>query len=193
MTATLATTLATALWPASDRNLARSALIAIAGSALLWVSAKIQVPFWPVPLTMQTFVVLSLGAALGWRLGTATVALYLLEGALGLPVFAGTPEKGLGIAYMAGPTGGYLAGFIAGGLAVGLLAERGWDRSVPRMFAAVALGHALIFLAGWAWLATLVGPAKAWVLGVEPFYAATLLKTALAAFLLPAVWRLVRK
>lgn len=186
-------TLAATLWPSGVNNRARNIGIAIAGSMLLWVSAKVQVPFWPVPMTMQTFVVLALAAALGARLGTATVLLYLAQGAVGLPVFAGTPEKGLGLAYMAGPTGGYLIGFLIAAFVVGTLAERGFDRTIPRMFAAVALGHAIIFAFGWGWLATLVGADKAWVVGVAPFYAATLAKTSLAALTLPAAWALVRR
>jgi biotin transport system substrate-specific component len=180
------------MWPGKDsQQLVRNATAALIGSALLTISAKIQVPFWPVPMTMQTMVVLCLGAALGWRLGVATVLVYLIEGAAGLPVFAGTPEKGLGIAYMAGPTGGYLLGFLAGAFVVGWLAERGWDRSVLRLFAAMALGHAAIFLFGVAWLAHLIGPDKAWAAGVAPFTAATLFKTALAAFLIPGAWQFV--
>jgi biotin transport system substrate-specific component len=104
MTATtvLKPTLSQSVLAGSNRlSLLQQVLLAVAGSLLLWVSAKVQVPFWPVPMTMQTFVVLGLGAAFGWRLGMATVALYLLEGAMGLPVFAGTPEKGIGLAYMA--------------------------------------------------------------------------------------------
>jgi biotin transport system substrate-specific component len=128
MTATtvLKPTLSQSVLAGSNRlSLLQQVLLAIAGSLLLWVSAKVQVPFWPVPMTMQTFVVLGLGAAFGWRLGMATVALYLLEGAMGLPVFAGTPEKGIGLAYMAGPTGGYLAGFVVAAGITGWLAEKG--------------------------------------------------------------------
>jgi biotin transport system substrate-specific component len=183
-------TLVAALWPQTDYRLLRIATIVIVGTLLLTVSAKVQVPFWPVPMTMQTFVVLCLGAALGSRLGTLTVAAYLLEGAIGLPVFAGTPEKGIGLAYMAGPTGGYLIGFLAGALVTGWLAERGWDRSVPRLFVAMFIGHVVIFAFGVAWLSYLIGFEKAWLGGVAPFYAATLFKTALGAFLIPAVWRL---
>jgi biotin transport system substrate-specific component len=152
------------------------------------LSAKLQIPFWPVPMTMQTFVVLVLGSAYGWKLGVATVALYLLEGALGFPVFSGTPERGLGLAYMAGPTAGYLAGFVAGAALCGWLGERGWDRTFWRTALAMSLGHLVILAFGWAWLATLVGPAKAYAIGVEPFYAATLAKTALAVLVLPLAW-----
>ena len=115
-----------------DSKLGKSILLVVVGSLFLAASAKIQVPFYPVPMTMQTFVVLFLGFALGSRLGALTVVVYLLEGAAGLPVFAGTPEKGIGIPYMLGPTGGYLVGFVLAAWAVGALAERGWGRSLPR-------------------------------------------------------------
>jgi len=168
----------------------RDVALAIAGSLLLTLSAKLQIPFWPVPMTMQTFVVLVLGTAFGWRLGAATVALYLLEGALGLPVFAGTPERGIGLAYMMGPTGGYLAGFLAAAVVCGRLAERGWDRDPWRTALAMTIGHLLILFCGWAWLATLIGMHKAYVAGVEPFYAATVAKTLLAVVALPLAWKL---
>lgn len=184
-------TLLATIWPAG--GLARNVAIAIVGSLMLALSAKVQVPFWPVPMTMQTLVVLMLGAALGARLGAATVLLYLAEGALGLPVFAGTPEKGLGLAYMVGPTGGYLAGFVVAAYGVGLLAERGWDRSILSLFAAMTLGHVVILALGFAWLAFLIGPDKAWLVGVVPFFAATVLKTALGALLLPAVWKAIAR
>ena len=97
-------TLADRLWPAAGNRVLRSVLLALAGSLLLWASAKVQVPFYPVPMTLQTAVVLLIGVAYGWRLGAATVLLYLAEGAVGLPVFAGTPERGIGLAYMVGPS-----------------------------------------------------------------------------------------
>jgi biotin transport system substrate-specific component len=142
---------------------------------------------------MQTFVVLVLGAAYGWKLGTATMLAYLAEGAVGLPVFSGTPERGIGLAYMAGPTGGYLAGFVAGAALCGFLAQKGWDRSPWRTAIAMSLGHLVILALGWAWLATLAGPAKAYALGVAPFYAATVAKTALAVVALPLAWKLTKK
>ena len=187
-------TLLDTLWPqAAGRRAWRNLALALVGTIALTVSAKLQIPFWPVPLTMQTFVVLVIGAAFGWQLGVATLLLYLAEGALGLPVFAGTPARGIGLAYMSGPTGGYLAGFVAGAALCGWLAERGWDRSVWRTAAAMSLGHVLILACGWAWLAALVGPQKAYAAGVAPFYVATLFKTALAVAALPLAWRLVRK
>jgi biotin transport system substrate-specific component len=157
------------------------------GTALLAISAKIQVPFYPVPMTMQTLVVLVVGAAYGWRLGGATVALYLAEGVMGLPVFAGPSA---GPAYMAGPSGGFLMGFLVAAVVTGYMAERGWDRSVPRVVAMMAAGHAVIFVCGVTWLATGLnfGFEKAWTAGVTPFYAATVLKTLLAAALIQAAW-----
>ena len=181
--------------PTDDRTrrILRDVGIAIAGSLLLTLSAKTQIPFWPVPMTMQTFVVMVIGMALGPRLGTATVALYLAQGAIGLPVFAGTPEKGLGLAYMMGPTGGYLAGFLAGAWICGALAERGWDRSWLKRGIAAAIGHAVIFGLGVLWLQGLIGWEKAFQFGVAPFWAGSLLKTALAVAVLPPAWALVRK
>lgn len=191
----LRNTLASTIWPAEGDLSAplRAVILAVVGTALLTLSAKLKVPFYPVPMTMQSLVVLVIGATYGWRLGAATVALYLVEGALGLPVFADTPERGIGLPYMLGPTGGYLVGFVLAAGVVGWLAERGWDRSVPLTFAAMAVGHAVLFAAGFAWLATLIGPDKAWTLGVVPFALATLLKTALGAVLVPALWNLVRR
>jgi len=185
-------TLLEALWPTA-RPAMRNAGLAFVGTLLLAVSAKVHIPFWPVPLTMQTFVVLVLGTAFGWKLGATTVALYLAAGAFGLPVFSGTPERGIGLAYMAGPTGGYLAGFVAGAALCGWLAERGWDRSAWRTAIAMLLGHVVILALGWGWLAALIGPAKAYALGVSPFYAATIVKTSLAVAALPLAWNLTGK
>ena len=185
-------TLLAQLWPAAQaRGAVLRALVLIAtGAALLTLSAKIQVPFTPVPMTMQTLVVLIIGATYGWRLAGATVLLYLGEGAAGLPVFAGSVA---GPAYLAGPTGGFLAGFLAAALAVGFLAERGWGRSLARIVALMILGHAVIFALGLGWLSLLVGPGKAWAAGGQPFLLATALKTALAAAMMQAGWSLARR
>ncbi len=172
------------------RGLTQLALLAI-GVAALWISAKIQVPTLPVPTTMQTFVVLTIGAAYGARLGLATVLAYLAIGALGEPVFAGTPEKGLGLLYMAGPTGGYLLGFALAAFGVGALSERGWDRSMLAMAAAMLVGLALVYLPGAAWIGWLFGWENAFALGVHPFLWIDLAKAALAVLLFPAVWRLI--
>ncbi len=177
---------------AGETSLLQKAAVVFAGSLLLWASAKVQIPFYPVPLTMQTFAVLAIGAALGWRLGLATVLLYLAEGAAGLPVFAGTPEKGIGLAYMMGPTGGYLLGYLPAAALCGWLAERGWDRSVALTALAMLAGTVMIYLPGLLWLGVVVGwdkPVLAW--GLTPFLLGDLLKLGLASAALPLVWRLV--
>ena len=193
--ATTFPTLASAVWPSHRTGaLLRNTILAILGSVLLWASAKIQIPFYPVPMTMQTFMVLALGMAYGWRLAAATLVLYLAEGAFGLPVFAGTPEKGIGLAYMFGPTGGYLVGFLLATAVCGWLAERGWDRSVAKTAAAMLLGNLVIYVPGLLWLGTLVGWDKPILtLGLTPFLLGDLTKLALAAAVLPAIWKLVRR
>jgi biotin transport system substrate-specific component len=161
----------------------------IIGNLLLILSAKIQLPFWPVPMTMQTLVVLLIGATLGARAGAAAVALYLFEGGLGLPIFAGTPERGLGIAYMYGPTGGYLFGFMAAALAVGFASDRGWMKSLTGNALAMIAGHAIIFALGVAWLSRGTGFEAAVAGGLTPFWAATFLKTAMAV----AIYEMLRR
>ena len=194
MNISLNQTLAGALWPAnSTSSLLRNVILAVAGSLLLWVSAKIQIPFYPVPMTMQTLVVLGLGAAFGWRLAIATLLLYMVEGAVGLPVFAGTPAKGIGLPYMMGATGGYLVGFVLASGLVGWLAQKGADKNVFKMFGAMLLGSAVIYLCGATWLASFIGSEKAIKFGVMPFLYGDLLKAALAAALFPAVWSLIKK
>lgn len=186
------TPLAAILWPLrTDGSLRvlRGVILIALGTALLTLSAKLNLPLPYVPMTLQTLVVLMIGAAYGWRLGSATVIAYLTEGALGLPVFAG-PVGGL--APFVGPTGGYLAGFVAAAFVTGWLSERGWDRSVPRLFVAMGVGHILILAAGFAWLAfgIRLGVEKAWLVGVAPFIAASLVKNALGAALVPAIRRM---
>jgi biotin transport system substrate-specific component len=161
----------------------------VCGVCLLTLSAKLQVPFYPVPMTMQTLVVLMIGMACGRVLGTATVAAYLLAGAAGLPVFAGTPERGIGSAYMMGPTGGFLAGFLVAAWLAGALAERGWSSSFLLSGAAMVAGHVVILAAGVAWLSALVGLEKAIALGLMPFLVTTLVKCALGAVSIPLIWR----
>lgn len=191
-----ALTLADTVWPVSEDHgkLAgafRGAVLCVVGSLLIWASAKIQLPFYPVPMTMQTFVVLSIGMVYGWRLGAATVLLYLAEGAMGLPVFSGTPEKGIGLAYMLSGTGGYLLGFLMAATVTGALAQRGWDRSITSTALAMLIGNAVIYIPGLVWLGTLFGwdkPILAW--GMVPFLMGDLTKLALAAVVLPLVWKI---
>jgi biotin transport system substrate-specific component len=177
------------LWPQTQHSLARQATLVVLGTALLWASAKTQLPMWPVPMTMQSFVVLVLGMAYGPRLAVATIGAYLLEGAFGLPVFAGTPEKGIGLAYMVGPTGGYLLGFVLAGLLVGWLAECGWDRTLSASVGAMTIGTVVLFAPGVAWLATTVGWENAIGLGLTPFLVGSVIKLALAAAVVPLAWR----
>jgi biotin transport system substrate-specific component len=185
--------LAEVLWP--DRadgfsGVLRMLILIGLGTALLTLSAKVSLPLPYVPMTLQTLVVLMIGAAYGWRLGGATVMAYLAEGVIGLPVFAG-PVGGL--APLVGPTAGYLVGFVAAAIVTGWLSERGWDRSAPLLFVAMGLGHIIILAAGFTWLAfgMKLGAEKAWLVGVAPFVAASVLKNALGAALVPAIGRLI--
>ncbi|WP_249793456.1 biotin transporter BioY [Bradyrhizobium cenepequi] len=180
------------MWPTRSGEFSalwRGTILVFLGTALLALSAKVNLPLPYVPMTLQTLVVLMIGAAYGSWLGAATMITYLAEGAIGFPVFAG-PVGGL--APLIGPTAGYLFGFVAAAFVTGWLAERGWDRSVVRLFAAMALGHIIILAAGFSWLAFGVGlgAEKAWLFGILPFIAGTLVKTALGAALLPAARRL---
>ena len=166
-----------------EPGLGRAIALATFGSIALAVSAKTQVPFWPVPATMQSLVVLLIGAAYGARLGAATVLLYLAEGLAGLPVFAGPSA---GPAYMAGPTAGYLIGFVLAAGLVGWLAERGWNRSFARAAVVMSVGHIVLFVPGVLWLALLFGWPKALAVGVDPFILATVVKSALGAGIVAA-------
>jgi biotin transport system substrate-specific component len=174
--------LAAILWPADETQtrLLRGAVLAVFGTLILWASAKVNVPMWPVPMSMQTFAVCVLAMAYGFRLGTATVLLYLLEGALGLPVFANTPERGI-------------VGFVVCAAIVGWLADRGWDRHLGLALIAYTLGTVAIFGFGAAWLSHLIGFEKAVAAGVVPFIPGAVLKIALAAGLMSAIWRMLDK
>ncbi|GIL02077.1 MAG: biotin transporter BioY [Alphaproteobacteria bacterium] len=181
---------------ASDRPVPRYAwyaLLAVGGTLLITLAAKTQVPFWPVPMTLQTLAIFALAAAYGMRLAGATLLLYLVEGALGLPVFAGTPEKGIGLAYIAGPTGGYLAGFLVMALIAGWAADRGWSTSPARLGAAMLAGEVVMLAMGAAWIGVLFGVDKAFAWGVGPFIVTDLVKLVIAACLVPAIWTLLRR
>ncbi len=169
------------------------AILVATGILLLTLSAKVQIPLWPVPMTMQTYVILVIGMAYGTRMATMTVLGYLIAGAMGLPVFAGTPEKGLGIPYMLGPTGGYLIGFLLATVLMGKLAESGWDRRMGLCILGMTVGHLLILASGVTWLAVSLGWERAIAVGAAPFVAATILKTALAGVTLPLAWRWVHR
>jgi biotin transport system substrate-specific component len=185
--------LAALVWPLRARRMSgvlRAVILIASGTALLTLSAKINLPLPYVPMTLQTLVVLMIGAIYGWRLGTATVFAYLAEGASGLPVFAGPVG---GVAALAGPTAGYLVGFLGAAYVTGRLSERGWDGSVPRLFIAMGIGHVVILALGFAWLGfgVALGSEKAWLVGVAPFIVGSLVKSALGAALIPALRQLV--
>jgi biotin transport system substrate-specific component len=164
------------------------ALLVVGGTLLLTLSAKTKVVLGPVDLSMQTLAVLLIAATFGFRLGLATLLLYMAEGAAGFPVFQSTPEKGIGLAYMMGGTGGYLAGFVAMAAIVGWAADRGFDRNPFKLFGAMLVAEVVMMALGFAWLATLIGADKAWTFGVAPFIVPDLIKVALASALVPAIW-----
>lgn len=173
------------------QRLAVQALLVVGGTLLLTLSAKTKVVLGPVDLSLQTLAVLLIAATFGLRLGLATVLLYMAEGAAGLPVFQGTPEKGIGLLYMMGTTGGFLAGFVAMAAIVGWAADRGFDRSPFKLLGAMLVAEAVMMAMGFAWLATLIGADKAWQFGVAPFLLADLVKVALAAAIVPAIWSML--
>jgi biotin transport system substrate-specific component len=184
------TTLAAALWTRTTTSRLHQVLLVVLGTVLLAISAQIQVPFWPVPMTMQTFMVLIIGATYGWRLGAATMIAYIVEGVVGLPVFA---QFSAGAHVMAGPTAGYLVGFIAAALVTGYLAERGFGRNLATALVSFAVGTVVIFALGLAWLASLIGVEAAITHGLMPFILSEPTKVALATLLLPTCWKLVRR
>lgn len=168
-------------------------LLAVAGSILMALSSKVKVPFYPVPMTLQTLAVMAISAAYGLWLGVAAVALYLAEGAAGLPVFTNMPTSGSGLSYMVGPTGGYLVGFVMAAAIVGLAVERGWSGKPVRLFGAMLGADVVVFALGIAWLAVLHGwhaPLLEW--GLYPFALAELVKVGLAASSIAAVDALVQ-
>ena len=169
----------------------RYALLTLAGSALITLCTQISLPLFPVPMTLQTFAVFLIGLTYGWRLGGITVALYLLEGALGLPVFSG--GKGGMIVFM-GPTAGYLVGFLLAATACGWFAERGFDRSYFKLLVALLVGNVLLYASGLLWLGTLIGWDKPVLeYGLYPFIGGDLLKIAMAVLLLPTAWKVVNR
>jgi len=179
------------LRPAVKRHaLLYDVVLILAGSAVIALASQLAVylPISPVPVTGQTLAVLLVGAMLGRRRGSLSVLTYLAQGAMGLPVFA---AGGAGFAYLAGPTGGYLLGFVAGAYIVGLLAEKGWDRYVVSTILAMVLGTIAIYLAGLAWLSVYVGTDMVLQLGLYPFAAGAVLKIAVASLVLPSGWKLL--
>lgn len=200
-----ARTLAAAVWsPIQLSPLARGIILALAGSLFVALCAQITVPLWPVPITGQTFAVLSVGLVCGWRIGGAALLLYLIEGAIGFPFFNGGKA---GWASIAGPAGGYIWGFILAAALVGYLAERGWDRSFLSTAAAMLLGNVVLYVPGLIWLTIFyAGPGAEYIAatgaetawgasikaGLLPFLIGDGLKLLLAATIIPATWALLR-
>lgn len=185
--------LANAFGPREGTALRVKQVVLVAlGIVALAVAAKIKVPMWPVPITMGTFAVLTIGTAYGARLGLITMLGYLLVGALGFDVFAGSSAEKFGLTYMMGGTGGYLVGYLMATVLLGALAARGWDRSVTKLALALLLANVLIYVPGLLWLGQLYGwdkPILEW--GLTPFLLGDAIKLGLAALLIPAVWKLV--
>lgn len=171
----------------ATRSLPRQALMIVAGVALMTLAAKTQVPFWPVPMTLHTLAVMGFAVALGPRMACAIFIAYLATGAAGLPVFSGSPERGIGLAYMIGPTGGYLAGFLVASWLTGWLAQNG--TLLRRLFAMLA-GLVVVYACGMAWLVAFLPAAKLFSVGVAPFLLGDLVKmgvVAAASMLLPKI------
>ena len=163
-------------------------LITVCGTLLLTISSKIKIPFYPVPMTMQTFVVLFLGITLGSKIGLLTVSLYLFEGIFGLPVFAGTPEKGIGLIYFTGPTMGYLIGFLVAVYFAGLF---NYEKKIINNFTKLIFSVSFIYIVGMIWLGTLIGWDKPiFKLGAQPFLLAELFKILLLLFLMPVLLKI---
>ena len=164
-----------------NQKLIKSLKTVILGSVILTISAKIKIPFYPVPMTMQTFVVLLLGVSFGYKIAIATVGLYLLEGIFGLPVFSNSPEKGIGIVYFTGPTMGYLIGFLLASFFAGYL---NFKTNIFLIFLKLIFSVSFIYIFGVIWLGTLIGWDKPIIkLGVTPFLLAELFKILLLTFL----------
>ena len=161
-------------------KIVKNLFLALIGTIILAISSKIKIPFYPVPMTMQTLVVLAIGIGFGWKLGVATITLYLLEGILGLPVFYGTPEKGIGLIYFTGPTMGYLIGFL---IAAFLAGKFNYDNNLIKNFIKLTVAVSFVYILGMVWLAELVGWDKPiFKLGAQPFLLAELFKILLVTF-----------
>lgn len=171
------------------------ALYVAFGVCLITVAAKIKVPLWPnpTPVTLQTLAIFAIASAYGSRLAVATIMAYMIAGAAGMPVFTGTPEKGLGLVYMAGPTGGYLAGFVIMAYLTGLAADSGWSKNPFKMAGAMLTGEVIMLTIGALWMGYLFGSEKIIAWGVGPFIVTDIIKLAIAACIVPALWSLFKK
>lgn len=172
-------TTATARLVENRGQIARNVSIVLAGVVLMTLAAKTQIPFWPVPMTLHTLAVMAFAVAFGPRIATAIFIAYLAAGAAGLPVFSGSPERGIGLAYMVGPTGGYLAGCLVASWLIGTLAA---GRAMLGRLGAILAGTVAIYAFGLAWLALYVPAGKLFALGVAPFALGELVKIGVAFF-----------
>ncbi len=186
---TIAPTLTTRLFPNVSAQV-RDVLLVLAGSLLMALCAQIVIPLQPVPITGQTFGVLLIGAALGSKRGAAAMLAYIVEGALGLPFFAGGAS---GFAILTGTTAGYLVGFVVAAYVIGLLAERGLERSMRTSLMPFFVGTVIIYVFGVSWLAIVLGDfGKALALGLAPFVLGDVIKLAVVAIILPLAWKVTR-
>ena len=172
----------------TQSKLVKYIFFALVGSIILAISSKIKIPFYPVPMTMQTLVVLTIGVAFGWKLGLATMLLYLFEGIIGLPVFSGTPEKGIGLVYFTGPTMGYLIGFL---VAVYISGKFNYDNNLIKTFLKLLFATSFIYVLGMVWLGNFIGWDKpVFQLGAQPFLLAELFKILIATFAINQIKKL---
>ena len=169
----------------TQSKILKNLFIVLVGTVLLAISSKIKIPFYPVPMTMQTFIVLIIGIGFGWKIGIATVALYLFEGLIGLPVFSGTPEKGVGFIYFTGPTMGYLIGFL---FTIFFAGRFNYQDNLIFNFIKLTFATSFIYILGMLWLGVLIGWDKPiFTLGAQPFLLAELFKILLATFFISKI------
>jgi biotin transport system substrate-specific component len=172
----------------SHSKLIKYLLLAFVGSILLAISSKIKIPFYPVPMTMQTLLILFIGIGFGWKLGITTIILYLFEGIIGLPVFSGTPEKGVGLIYFTGPTMGYLIGFL---IAVFIAGKFNYNNNLILNFLKLSFATSFIYILGMIWLGSLIGWDKPiFKLGAQPFLYAELFKVLIATLAVSQIKRI---
>ena len=172
----------------TQTKIIKSLLVILLGSIILAISSKIKIPFYPVPMTMQTFVVLLIGMSFGYKIGLATISLYLIEGIIGLPVFSNSPERGVGLVYFTGPTMGYLIGFFSACFLASLIKT---DDNYFIIFIKLILSVSTIYILGVLWLGTLIGWDKPIIqLGVVPFLLAEIFKIALLTILAKKIFKL---
>ena len=171
-----------------NKKILKYLVITFLGSVALAISSKLKIPFYPVPMTMQTFVVLFLGISFGYKIGLATVSLYLFEGIIGLPVFSNSPEKGIGLIYFTGPTMGYLIGFL---IAIYVSSLFKYDKKILFNFLKLVFSVSFVYIFGMLWLGNLIGWEKPiFKLGAQPFLLAELFKMLLLAFLIPNILKI---